>query len=69
MNEFHTKMIEREAKAMVEGMRRHGIMLTKDDYLEVLNDLIEISEVEIRDGRSPIGWLFDELKTDQKAVH
>jgi flagellar motor component MotA len=58
MNEFHTKMIEREARKMVEGMRRHGIMLTKEDYLDVLKDLIEISEQETRKGRLPLDWLI-----------
>ena len=58
MNEFHTKMIEREARAMVEGMRRHGIMLTKADYLDVLNDLIEISEQEISKGSPLLEWLY-----------
>jgi hypothetical protein len=62
MNEFHTKMIEREAKAMVEGMRRYGIMLTKEDYLDVLNDLTEIARDEIKAGRTLLGWLC--LKMD-----
>jgi len=59
MNEFHTKMIEKEAKILANGMRREGLILTQANYMEILNDLMEIAASEIQEGRTPLGWLTD----------
>lgn len=56
MNLFHTKMIEREAKRLADGMRANGLLVTKDDYKEILADLIGISQNEVQAGRSPLEW-------------
>ena len=56
MNLFHTKMVEREAKRLADGMRANGLLVTKDDYKEILADLLEISQDEVQAGRSPLEW-------------
>ena len=56
MNLFHTKMVEREAKRLADGMRANGLLVTKDDYKEILADLIGIAQNEVRAGRSPLEW-------------
>ena len=61
MNEFRTKMIEREAKIIAKGMRQAGLLIDKSNYIEILNDLTEISEGEIQAGRPLLGWLFSEI--------
>lgn len=58
MNEFHTKMIEREAKIIVSNMREGGIVITKKHYLAILGDLMEISQNELKEGRPPLAWLL-----------
>jgi len=57
MNLFHTKMVEREAKRLADGMRANGLLVTKDDYKEILADLLEISQKEVDEGRPLLTWL------------
>lgn len=66
MNLFHTKMIEREAKRLADGMRANGLLVTKDDYKEILADLIGISQNEVQAGRSPLEW-FDRGHSNMTA--
>jgi len=58
LSELQTKQIEREAKIIVSAMRKEGIVIDKDRYTEILNDLMEISMKEVQKGKSPITWLF-----------
>jgi hypothetical protein len=67
MNEFHQKIVEKEAREIAGGMRRAGLIVSREQMSEILLDLTQIAKEEMDSGRSPTGWLItrsDEIDFD-----